>query len=142
MDFEPSVPVAAGDGPAKQTNSPVASIDAARPLALIFMWQAPRFCQSLIAKRDPGACPQRGKNWESSRYTRRKLGNCALRGALGLPSIGEIVLESMAPVPAEGIGVMSLLARMAGRQMRHVSGLDHDFVIDTSRRNKLKDRPN
>jgi hypothetical protein len=48
----------------------------------------------------------------------------------------------MAPVPAEGIGVMSLLARMAGRQMRHVLGLDHDFVIDASRRNKLKDRPN
>jgi len=28
----------------------------------------------------------------------------------------------MAAVPAEGIGVMSLLARMAGRQMRHVWG--------------------
>jgi hypothetical protein len=60
----------------------------------------------------------------------------------GLRSIGEIILESMAPVPAEGIGVMSLLARMAGRQMRHALGLDHDFVIDASRRNKLKDRPN
>jgi hypothetical protein len=106
------------------------------------MWQAPRLCRSLIAKGDPSACPQRGKNRESSRYTRRKLGNCALRGALGLPSIGEIILESMAPVPAEGIGVMSLLARMAARWMRHVSGLDHDFVTDTSRRNKLKDRPN
>jgi hypothetical protein len=106
------------------------------------MWQAPRLCQSLIAKRDPGACPQRGKNRESSRYTRRKLGNCALRGAPGLPSIAEIILESMAPVPAEGIGVMSLLARMAGRQMRDVLGLDHDFVINASRRNKLKERPN
>jgi hypothetical protein len=106
------------------------------------MWQAPRFCQSLIAKKDPDACPQRGKNWESSRYTRRKLGIAPCAARSGLRSIGEIILESMAAVPAEGIGVMSLLARMAGRQMRHVLGLDHDFVIGASRRNKLKDRPN
>jgi hypothetical protein len=30
-----------GDGAAKHTNSPVASINAERPLALIFMWQSP-----------------------------------------------------------------------------------------------------
>jgi hypothetical protein len=66
----------------------------------------------------------------------------ALRDALGPRSVGEIILESMAPVPAERIGVMSLLARMAGRQMRHVLGFDHDFVIVASRRNKLKERPN
>jgi hypothetical protein len=57
-------------------------------------------------------------------------------------SAGEISLESMAPVPAEGIGVMSLLARMAGRHRRRVRGLYHDFVIKASERNKLKDRPN
>jgi hypothetical protein len=37
---------------------------------------------------------------------------------------------------------MSLLARMAGRQMRYVSGFYHDFVINISGRNKLKERPN
>jgi hypothetical protein len=30
-----------GDGPAKHTNSPVASINAERPLALIIIWQSP-----------------------------------------------------------------------------------------------------
>jgi hypothetical protein len=36
----PSVP-AACDGAAKQTKSPVASINAERPLALIVIWQSP-----------------------------------------------------------------------------------------------------
>src|ERR1019366_2580110 len=44
-DFEPavalSVPAAACDGPAKHTKSPVASINAERPLALIVIWQSP-----------------------------------------------------------------------------------------------------
>src|SRR3954469_19153098 len=31
----------AGDGPAKHTNSPVATINAERPLALTIMWQSP-----------------------------------------------------------------------------------------------------
>jgi hypothetical protein len=33
--------VAACDGPANHTKSPVASINAARPLALIVIWQSP-----------------------------------------------------------------------------------------------------
>jgi hypothetical protein len=36
-----------------------------------------------------------------------------------LSPVGKIILESMAPVPAEGIGVMSLLAAMAGRHLRY-----------------------
>jgi hypothetical protein len=35
------LPAAAGDGPAKQTQSPAASINAERPLPLIFIWQSP-----------------------------------------------------------------------------------------------------
>jgi hypothetical protein len=64
-------------------------------------------------------------------------------GAQVFTSVGEIVLESMAPVPAEGIGVMSLLAEN-GRtpQVSRLAALDHDFVIESSIRNKLKDRPN
>jgi hypothetical protein len=34
---------AAGDGPAKHTQSPAASINAERPLPLIFIWQSPQF---------------------------------------------------------------------------------------------------
>jgi hypothetical protein len=34
-----------GDGPAKHTNNPVASINAERPLALIIMWQSPHFAR-------------------------------------------------------------------------------------------------
>src|SRR6202020_1066966 len=37
----PSALAVACDGPAKHTNSPVASINAERPLALIIMWQSP-----------------------------------------------------------------------------------------------------
>jgi hypothetical protein len=49
----------------------------------------------------------------------------------------------MAAVPAEAIGVMSLMAATPGRHQRYAWGsLDHDFVILIFRRNKLKDRPN
>jgi len=37
-----------------------------------------------------------------------------------LPSVGEIILESMVPVPAEGIGVKSLLAHVMGCHRRYV----------------------
>ena len=77
-----------------------------------------RFRLSLIAKRDPGACPQRGKKRESSGWAGRKLGNGRRVPHARLSPVGEIILESMAPVPAEGIGVMSLLAAMAGRHLR------------------------
>ena len=44
-DVEPAIalsaPAAACDGPAKPTKSPVASIKAERPLALMFIWQSP-----------------------------------------------------------------------------------------------------
>jgi hypothetical protein len=46
-----SVPAAiVDDGTAKHTNSPVASINAERPLALIIMWQSPHFCPPPKAK--------------------------------------------------------------------------------------------
>ena len=69
---------AACDGPAKHTNSPVASINAARPLALIIMWNLP-ICPPPEAKGDPKACPQRGGIRESSGESGRKRGSNALR---------------------------------------------------------------
>jgi RNA polymerase sigma-70 factor (ECF subfamily) len=47
------------------------------------------------------------------------------------------------PVPAAGIGVMSLLAPMGERRpCRVLEAIDHDFVILLFKRNKLKDGPN
>jgi hypothetical protein len=40
------------------------------------------------------------------------------RARVDRPS-GDIILESMAPVPAEGIGVMSQMAAIAGRHLRY-----------------------
>jgi hypothetical protein len=69
-----SVLAAACDGPAKHTKTPVASINAERPLALIFIWKSP-LCQPPKAQSDPGACPQRGKKRESSGCSGRKQGS-------------------------------------------------------------------
>jgi hypothetical protein len=45
----------AGNGPAKQTRSPAATINAERPLALIIIWQSPHL-PAPDAKKDLAAC--------------------------------------------------------------------------------------
>jgi hypothetical protein len=65
---------AARDGPPKHTNSPAASINAERPLALIIIWQSPHL-PALAAKRDLTPCPQHGRKRESSGESGQKQGN-------------------------------------------------------------------
>ena len=70
-----SAPAAiAGSGPAKPIKSPAAKINADPALALIVMWNLP-IGRRPAAKKDPAACPQRGRNRESSGNTGQKLGN-------------------------------------------------------------------
>jgi len=63
----------------------------------------------------------------------------AALSAARVVSVRKIVLESMAPVPADKIGVMSLLARGRDAVCATLDGIDHDFVIVTFGCNKLKD---
>ena len=131
----------ASDGPAKQTNSPVASINAARPLALIAIGDLP-ICQSLTRKETRGVSTAGQKKGIFALH-RAKAGQCACaaRSRAALPSAKSFWNQWRRCQPKR-IDVMSLWRACAGRPMRPSRGADHDFVIGISRRNKLKDRPN
>ena len=112
-DVALSVPAAvAGNGAAKHTNSPVARINAERPLALISMWPSPHFCPPQPGMRPRGmSTPGQKKGIFAPEGA--KAGHFPCRGLLvtGLPvRAGPIDVMSLGngepavPIPGRGSG--------------------------------------
>ena len=133
-----SLPAAAGDGPAKHTQSPAASINAERPLPLIFIWQSPHL-------------PVPGRNETSPRvHSAAKKGNLranppkAGQPHVPAPGISRSPLHEIPEKNAAGASRADQCYQPASakfeaaipegtRRLHRTLRFDHDSVIEASK---------
>jgi RNA polymerase sigma-70 factor (ECF subfamily) len=141
----------AGDSPAKHAKSPVAKINAERPLALTIMWESPhlpRLQQRHETSPRVHSGAEKG-NLQATAGKSRAAPSHRAKRSLPIAGCGLSPGEGLR-VRARAIDGMSLRDTgtgcpdsRGGSLGQPTSGdLDHDFVIQISRCNKLKDRPN